>query len=93
MAVEHFLTKRDKHGPCFAVNEKECPVLVRGFDGGYRYPEKAAEIQSTKLSPIKDVHSHIHDALQYLCSGIIVANMRLRQQSIPRPGYSWAKGL
>lgn len=86
-SVENFLTRSVKDGPCLRVNHGECPVLVRGFEGGYRYPQKAADIQSAVLAPIKDGHSHPHDALQYLCSGVKDVQARLRRQAVPRPSY------
>ena len=73
-SVEHFLTRVTKSGPCFKIDAITCPTLVRGFNGGYRYPEKSAEIEPHKIRPLKDFHSHCHDALQYMASGVL--NMR-----------------
>ena len=86
-AVEHFLTRHTRTGPCFKVILADCPVLVRGFNGGYRYPDKATEIEPTKIRPLKDEYSHVHDALQYLCSRV---RMMTRYSSvyIPPPRYS-----
>lgn len=66
--VEHFLVRQTKSGSCLQVYEADCPVLVRGFRGGYRYPEKVKEVEPTNLRPVKDMHSHPHDAFQYICS-------------------------
>jgi hypothetical protein len=87
-AVEQFLTRTLKSGPCFRVNLAECPILVRGFNGGYRYPEKSFEIEPNKIRPLKDEHSHVHDALQYLCSAL-VKSKRTQRKPIPEPHYSW----
>jgi hypothetical protein len=91
-AVEHFLTRRDKDGPLFRINETQCPVMIRGFRGGYLYPESANEIEPTKLRPLKNEYSHPHDALQYLCGGILKQGL-LRRGSvdIPSPSYGFQK--
>lgn len=89
-SVEHYLTKFTKQGPCFKVNLGECPVLVRGFNGGYRYQENAAEIEPAKIKPVKNEYSHPHDALQYITSKII--NMRHASgRRVPTPSYGWTK--
>lgn len=42
-----------------------CTMLIKGFTGGYHYPEKPS--QSRKADqPVKNLFSHIHDALQYI---------------------------
>lgn len=90
-AVEYYLTKMTKNGPCFLVDEIECPMIVKGFDGGYHYPEKALDVEAKILSPVKNMYSHPHDALQYICAGIREINLRLRRQVPPSPSYSWQK--
>lgn len=67
--VENFLTKTYGEGPGLEICEDECPVLVEGFGGGYRYPEKALEIEPDRIRPLKNKYSHPHDALQYVCAG------------------------
>lgn len=62
-------------------------MIIKGFEGGYRFNEKHVDVEPTKLRPIKDQYSHPHDALQYLCSGIKTINTKLRH-SIPKPTYS-----
>lgn len=87
-AVEKFLIKYTKAGSCFQVDLANCPLLVRGFDGGYRYPEKSFEIEPNKIRPMKDIHSHIHDALQMVCSRLErIHSPRLGK--LPRPQYSF----
>jgi hypothetical protein len=67
-AVEYYLTRYNKQGANFKISLPDCPVLVRGFEGGYRYDEKAIDVEPQKIRPIKDEHSHPHDALQYICA-------------------------
>ncbi len=64
-AVDSLLVRRTRQGESVRIYEPRCPILVRGFNGGYRYPEKAKDVEPEKLRPIKDVHSHPHDAFQY----------------------------
>lgn len=70
-SVEDFLTKTYGEGPGLLIDEAECPILIEGFGGGYRYPEKALEVEPTKITPIKNKYSHPHDALQYVAAGCL----------------------
>lgn len=90
-AVEYFLTRRNKDGMLFEISLAHCPTLVRGFKGGYQYPETAIEIQQTKLRPIKNEFSHIHDALQ-MVAGSIRKPRRRRKATAPAPSYSFSQG-
>ena len=73
-SVENFLTRQYRGEPSFKVNLGKCPILVKGFDGGYRYPEKAFEIEPSKIRPVKDIHSHVADALQMVTSALVKMN-------------------
>jgi len=65
-AVDRLLAETDSSGvPKFLVNEKGCPVLVAGFKGGYRLKQITSGSSDMYGMPIKDLHSHPHDALQY----------------------------
>jgi len=68
-AVEDFLTKTFGEGPGFEVDKDLCPVLIEGFNGGYRYPDKAVDIEPVNIRPIKNKYSHPHDGLQYVAAG------------------------
>lgn len=47
------------------VLNPNCTMLIKGFTGGYQYPDRVT--QSRKLDqPVKNLFSHIHDALQYV---------------------------
>lgn len=69
----------------------DCPVLVAGFKGGYRYPESTIEVEPDKGRAVKDGHSHPHDALQYLCSGF-KSFKRTHYNIIPTSTYGFQKG-
>jgi len=94
-SVEYFLTRFLKidHDPtaCLVIDDAECPMLIKGFEGGYRYADKAGEIEPSKLRPIKDEHSHVHDALQYLCSRVRMSQ-RKRKTPIPNLRYGFMNG-
>lgn len=85
-SVEQFLVTISNKQPAFLIDMANCPVLVRGFEGGYRYPEKSLEIEPHKIRPLKDEHSHPHDALQYLCAKLKDWT-RIKQSTVPSPEY------
>lgn len=85
-AVENFLIKRSRAGAAFKINAEECPVLVRGFLGGYRYTEKALDIEPSKLRPLKNEFSHIHDALQMVATRIIMIKGKSKRK-VPTLSY------
>lgn len=86
-AVVHFLQKMTKDGPGFQIYARGAPITVKGFEGGYKFSEKAGDVEPTKLRPIKNVHSHPHDALQYICHGVKELTTMMAR-TIPRPHYS-----
>lgn len=86
--VNEFLTKMSRGRPALVVSREGCPVLVRGFEGGYQFPEKAQEREPDKLRPLKNSYSHVHDAFQYLCCGIKLVNNHVRRE-IPAPAFSF----
>lgn len=91
-AVTNFLIKLHKGEPSFQLYARECPMLLKGFEGGYRFDDKAVEIEPNKLRPIKDAYSHSQDALQYLCSGTASITLSA-SKAIPIPGYFPHGGL
>lgn len=88
-AVENFLVQTSKQGPGIIISES-CQVLVEGFSGGYRYPEKAIEIEPTKITPLKNKFSHPHDGLQYLCHGA-TSKQRAYDITTSVPTYGFQK--
>jgi hypothetical protein len=86
LAVVHFLIRLENGVPAFQVYERDCPILTQGFEGGYRYDDKDLEIEPNKLRPIKNLYSHPHDALQYLCSGVKTIS-KDSFKPIPSPTY------
>ncbi len=87
-SVEDYLVKSYGEGPGLEIYEDGCPILIEGFNGGYRYPEKALEVEPEKIRPIKNKYSHPHDALQYGCVG--AAKLRHAYGiNLPVPSYDF----
>lgn len=85
--VVAFLQKLTSKGPAFQIYGRACPMLVKGFEGGYRYAEKTVEIEPNTVRPVKDAYSHPHDALQYLSCGI-ADTIQTFKKNIPVPRYT-----
>lgn len=63
-AVRYFLHRQMRGQPCLLISPT-CVMLIKGFEGGYHFPEKGG--QSRKADkPVKNLYSHIHDCLQYI---------------------------
>lgn len=87
-SVEHFLTRRNRNRHALEVSLSECPTLVRGFKGGYMYPEHAADMEAGELRPVKNEFSHVHDALQMITSSLHTLKRRGSIVRVPTPGFS-----
>lgn len=76
----------------FLIFEEDCPTLVAGFKGGFRYPDSVSESEPDAAKPIKDIHSHPHDGLQYLCGGLkSYRGENYQAKPIPGPSYGFQK--
>lgn len=64
-AVEYFLSRLVHGQPALQIDMKNCGVLARGFQSGYKY--KQVRKGETVAKPDKGDFSHPHDALQYAC--------------------------
>lgn len=93
-AVEHFLLLHTKEGAGLQLYAPDCPKLSKGFQGGYRYPEKYSQLEPGKPKPLKDDFSHVADAAQYLCGGALALLRKAGTltSSIPIPKYSITEG-
>lgn len=89
--IEKWLMKFKKGRPCFRVNLMNCPVLVRGFDGEYHYPDKMFQVEPNKPRPLKNFAANCHDALQYGAT-VLRKLTRKRRMSVPKPSYSFSGG-
>lgn len=90
-AVTERLVGLSKGLPKILIFEPMCPVLVSGFKGGYRYSDKVLDAEPTKPEAIKDAHSHPHDGLQYVCSGLKGYRSNANHFTVPLPKYTFQK--
>jgi len=69
-AVEWFLGRSPSGRPALLIGPK-AHMIRQGFLGKYRIERKKGLREGElKSEPVKNEHSHLHDALQYLCLGI-----------------------
>lgn len=73
------------------IYEPWCPILVAGFKGGFRYPDSVSNTEPDNVKPVKDIHSHPHDAFQYTCGGLDAYKSQLYNVEIPTPQYGFQK--
>ena len=90
-SVDEFLIGLSRGEGKLQVYEKDCPVLVAGFKGGYRYPDSISMQEPDKVRPVKDIHSHPHDGFQYLCGGLKTYAKSNYNYEIPTPSYGFQK--
>jgi hypothetical protein len=66
-AVAWFLSKLSGGQPAFLIDGTACPVLRKGFNGGYKYRRiRVTGEERYTDDPVGNVYSHPHDALQYV---------------------------
>lgn len=75
-AVVDFLKDNVKGLPSFLI-DPSCEYTIKGFNGGYMYKYKNGTASS---KPEKNIFSHIHDALQYLCSKVRSTNLETERK-------------
>ncbi len=90
-SVTELLIALVKGLPKIIIYEKDCPVLSAGLKGGFRYPDSNSTIEPDKGRPVKDIHSHPNDGLQYLCSGLKDYRKNSYNYEIPVPSYGFQK--
>lgn len=77
-AVTEFLSANVKGLPCLLI-DPSCEVLIKGFNGGYVYKYFKGTL---KTKPEKNLWSHIHDGLQYVCSRIRTVDTKATDNKI-----------
>jgi hypothetical protein len=85
-AVRDWLTLMVAGGPGLLI-DPSCRRLIGGFQGGYFYAKSA--VGAVSQTPVKNEFSHVHDALQYACSGIVRLQYgnEHKETEIPWPDY------
>lgn len=56
-----------RQGEPAIVIDPSCEILIKGFEGGYHYPEIGTTGQY-KPDPFKDMYADVHDAAQYIAT-------------------------
>lgn len=70
-AVNSLLSRLVDGQPALLLSPK-CKTLRKGFNGGYKFNRvQVAGDERYKDQPDKNKYSHPHDALQYLCQGVV----------------------
>jgi hypothetical protein len=90
-SVEEWLMKVKRDCAGLEMDPDNCPSIIEGFAGGYRYPDSQSDIESAKPRPIKNSYSHPHDALQYVTWGAIQKKSSGAYTEIALPSYGFAK--
>lgn len=91
-SVISLLTTMENGRPLFQMNPR-CKRLSEGFRGAYHYPDMSKRGVVARMDrPVKNEASHIHDALQYLCSKASsrIVTQPSRSVKIPRVNYSFS---
>lgn len=66
-SVAYFLTRLTDGEPAFELNPR-CTIIRKGLSGRYKFERiRTSGNARYKDRPVKDIYSHIQDALQYLC--------------------------
>jgi hypothetical protein len=89
--VTALLVGLSKGLPRLQIYERDCPILVAGFKGGYRYSDSVSHVEPDKIGAVKDIHSHVHDGLQYLCGGLQNYKKETGYDQISTPSYGFQK--
>jgi len=64
-AVEQLLTTMVGEYPRLVIDKERNPTLIKGFEYGYKYPQRKSGEMNVENGPEKNKFSHVHDALQY----------------------------
>lgn len=86
-ALEDFLTKTYAEGPAFLVSD-QCPVLIEGLGGGYRYKKGTTDEETETAIPIKDKYMRIAQCAEFLCAAVSNTKM-LKNIELPTPSYGF----
>ena len=95
-AVAARLRKHYDGEPALVICAEGCPTLIKGFEGGYCYPE-IGNTGYFKPTPEKNIYSHVHDSCQYIASILFPAGPKKqdsprRKQHVPQQGRNAVTG-
>ena len=81
-SVAFFMNRMIDGGPGFVL-DPSCSMLRRGFNGRYRYQRiRAAGTERYKDRPVKDIYSHIQDAIQYACLKLRTGTQKAKARKV-----------
>tara|TARA_B100001939_G_scaffold64778_1_gene53657 strand:+ start:2641 stop:4065 length:1425 start_codon:yes stop_codon:yes gene_type:complete len=81
-SVAFFMNRMVDGGAGFILNPS-CNMLRKGFNGRYRYQRlQLAGTARYKDRPVKDIYSHIQDALQYACLRMRAGSERTKVRKV-----------
>jgi hypothetical protein len=83
-AVSSQLMKMDEGKAAFLV-DRRCPMLIKGFEGGYAYKRMEVSGERYADKPDKNMFSHVHDSLQYLLLGAGEGRALINNQKPAKP--------
>ncbi len=89
-AVEQLLMRQVEGRAYFLVNP-ECRWGIEGFEYGYRYAARKDGTIQTTTGPVKNHHSHFHDALQYAATfyGGVAMDYRPQARPVKKVAYHY----
>jgi hypothetical protein len=96
-AVSSQLMKMVEGKAAFLV-DRRCPMLIKGFEGGYAYKRMEVSGERYADKPDKNMFSHVHDSLQYLLLGAgegraLINNQKPAKPVVAKTGFDvFAKG-
>jgi hypothetical protein len=94
-SVRFFLNRMVDGKPAFVVSRRGCPMLRRGFVKDYCYRRVHAPGEERfRDVPDKNIASHIHDALQYVCmefaaDQIVSEKAPKKKMNFYNPAFNW----
>lgn len=90
-AVVRFMQRNVRGESAFLV-DPTCKMVVGGFEGGYHYQfNNSGQLRE---KPEKNVYSHPHDALQYICTRVLELDLTGSDSmpTIKQPSYGFSRG-
>lgn len=98
-AVLQLMRTMEAGKPLLVINPNEsgCEFIIRGFEGGYQYPERVSVRSNVRADrPLKNGFSHIHDAIQYVATMVQhMPSLSRRSKSATMssgPAYGFIRG-
>ena len=90
-SVKNLLSRLVDGKPALQISHR-CKMLRKGFSGHYRYRRMMTSAERYADKPDKNEASHIHDALQYLCTRLFGVFGSMKDVKPPRVNGISARG-